>query len=161
ADTQSCRDAGSEIAPLRGSAEYRRAVTAGFDSFSRGCRRNFRIVVGECRILDNDDRVGAVLCDLRRLGADSRRAKKKRVNLRGKFVGELSRGGNRLQANLSHIATASFDVSEDVGHYRTLASVCSSFTSSGTALAPSPTTLPALRSAGSSSLRTVSCGGGS
>ena len=114
--------------------------------------------LGERGILDNDYYIGAVLTDLGCFRADARRAEHERVNLRTKLVGKLSGSRDRLQPNLSYIATARLDECKDVGHQRTFASVCRSFTNSGTALAPSPTTRPALRSAGSSSLRRVICG---
>src|SRR6185503_1907266 len=160
ARAEACGDARSQITPLRRCAEDGGAVAARFDSVGGGGRRNFRIVIGESSVLDDDDDVGAVLAELGSLATNAWWTEEQRVDFGAEFVGELASGGDCLEAYFSDVRAASLDESEDVGHYRTLASVWRSFTSSGTAAAPSPTTRPAFRSAGSSSLRTVSWGAG-
>ena len=81
-------------------------------------------------MLDDDYDVGAVLADLSRFGADTRRAKNHRVNLRAELVGEDSRGSDRLEPDFAEIRAPTFDECKDVRHQRSFASLCSSLTNS-------------------------------
>ena len=75
-------------------------------------------------MLDNCHDVCTMLRDLRRLGGDSWRAKNQGVNLpSSRGIGEHSRGGDGFEPNFPDVCTARLDEREDVGHYRTFASV--------------------------------------
>src|SRR5689334_20707301 len=162
AHTEARCDARGEIAPLRRCAEHGGAIPAGLDAFG-GCRSGrFRVVVSESGVLDDDHDIRTVLPELLRFRRYSRWPEQQCMHLStAGFVGEHARGCYRFESHLPHFAAARLDKCKHVCHQRTLASVCRSFTSSGTAAAPSPMMRPAWRSGGSSRRVTVSCGCGS
>src|SRR5690348_9798954 len=151
-----------EITTLGRGSENGGAVSAGPDSLRCSSRPDLGAVVRERCVFDDDDDIRTVLRQLRRFAGNSRRAEHKCVNLTApSLVGQHTRGSHCLESYFAYFCAASFHKSKYVGHQRTLASVCNSFTNSGTAAAPSPTIRPAFLSGGSSIRITVNCGCGS
>src|SRR3954471_1715980 len=154
ADAEPRRYARSQVAPLRCRAEDCGAIPAGRYAICGRGSRDFGTVVAECGVFDGDYYVSAVLSQLRGFRSDSRWSDHESVDFASaQPVGELAGGSYSFESDLSHFPATRFDKRKDVRHQRTFASVWRSFTSSGTAAAPSPTIRPAFRSGGSSSLR--------
>ena len=102
-------------------------------------------------MLADEYQVRAVLSKLGGLACDSRRPREERVHLAAtERVRQRPPCRDSLQCDFSQIAAARLREYENVRHHSTLASFCSSRTSSGTAAAPCPTIRPGGRSGGSS-----------
>src|SRR6185503_10446502 len=76
-----------QISALSRRTEDSGAVPAGFDAIGRRRGGDFRIVIGEPSVLDDDHDIGTVRANLGCLGGNSRRTEYERVNLGAEFVG--------------------------------------------------------------------------
>ena len=143
----------TEIASLRGKSEQDRAIARRLRA--RGDRRGdrFAVEVHERGMLDDDHDIGPMLAELIGHCRDASGAGDDRVNFSAtRAVDERARGRRRLECHFPQRIAARFGKNQNVRHIdqRTLASVCSRRTSSGTAATPSPMIRPAGRSGGSS-----------
>ena len=124
-------------------------------SCGHGRGESVGLVEMEVRVGREEDPVGAPFAQLFRAGHDAI-TQHDGVNCRTQEIRELARGSNDFERDLAKDSSAILGYSEDGGHVRSPSlPSASNRTSSTTASGPSPTILPAGRSAGSWSDWTV------